>query len=90
MNAQLGKYRSLSETKFREGEIAFSPRARPPRARPLIRRRRPRLREDSARAERENYKRPQHGRVRYDPRRPDFMDVAGGFPDLTGGAGGGC
>ena len=27
---------------------------------------------------------------RYDPRRPDFMDVAGGFPVLTGGAGGGC
>jgi hypothetical protein len=40
--------------------------------------------------ERENDKRPQHGRIRYDPRRPDFMDVAGGFPDLTGGAGGGC
>ena len=37
-----------------------------------------------------NDKRPQHGRIRYDPRRPDFMDVAGGFPDLTGGAGGGC
>jgi hypothetical protein len=28
--------------------------------------------------------------ARYDPRRPDFIDVAGGFPDLTGGAGGGC
>jgi len=27
---------------------------------------------------------------RYEPRRPDFIDVAGGFPDLTGGIGGGC
>jgi len=27
----------------------------------------------------------------YDPLRPDFIEVAGGFPDLTGGAGGcGC
>jgi hypothetical protein len=26
----------------------------------------------------------------YDPRRPDFIDVAGGFPALTGGAGGGA
>jgi hypothetical protein len=27
----------------------------------------------------------------YDPLRPDFIDVAGGFPALTGGgAGGGC
>jgi hypothetical protein len=25
----------------------------------------------------------------YDPRRPDFIDVAGGFPARTGGAGGG-
>jgi hypothetical protein len=25
----------------------------------------------------------------YDPLRPDFIEVAGGFPDLTGGAGGG-
>ena len=29
-------------------------------------------------------------RSRYDPRRPDFIDVAGGFPVLTGGAVGGC
>jgi hypothetical protein len=29
-------------------------------------------------------------RAGYDPRRPDFIDVAGGFPVLTGGAGGGC
>jgi hypothetical protein len=28
-------------------------------------------------------------RAAYEPRRPDFIDVAGGFPDLTGGAGGG-
>jgi hypothetical protein len=26
----------------------------------------------------------------YDPRRPDFIEVAGGFPALTGGAGGGA
>jgi hypothetical protein len=26
----------------------------------------------------------------YEPRRPDFIDVAGGFPALTGGAGGGA
>jgi hypothetical protein len=26
----------------------------------------------------------------YDPRRPDFIDVAGGFPARTGGAGGGA
>lgn len=26
----------------------------------------------------------------YDPLRPDFIDVAGGLPDLTGGAGGGA
>ena len=26
---------------------------------------------------------------RYDPLRPDFIEVAGGFPALTGGAGGG-
>jgi hypothetical protein len=90
VNAQLGKYRSVSEAKVREGEIALSPRARPPGADPLIRCRTRRLREDCARADREYDKRPQHGRVRYDPRRPDFMDVAGGFPDLTGGAGGGC
>ena len=30
------------------------------------------------------------GGTSYDPRRPDFMDVAGGFPVLTGGAAGGC
>jgi hypothetical protein len=28
-------------------------------------------------------------RADYDPRRPDFIDVAGGLPDLTVGAGGG-
>jgi hypothetical protein len=27
-------------------------------------------------------------RVDYDPLRPDFIEVAGGFPALTGGAGG--
>jgi hypothetical protein len=26
----------------------------------------------------------------YDPLRPDFIEVAGGFPALTGGAGGGA
>ena len=30
------------------------------------------------------------GRSSYEPLRPDFIDVAGGFPDLTGGAGGGA
>jgi hypothetical protein len=28
-------------------------------------------------------------RPAYDPLRPDFIEVAGGFPALTGGAGGG-
>jgi hypothetical protein len=35
---------------------------------------------------------PEFDRARadYDPRRPDFIEVAGGFPALTGGAGGGA
>jgi hypothetical protein len=28
--------------------------------------------------------------VNYDPRRPDFMEVAGGFPTRTGGFGACC
>jgi hypothetical protein len=93
VNAQLRHDGSVGELEVADDEIALLSRRRP-RGASIVSRCGPSvLRSGDRRAQGERGEAQQGAHEpwgSYDPRRPDFIDVAGGLPALTGGGGGGA
>jgi hypothetical protein len=100
MEAQLREHRSVGEAEVAHDEVTLSPGGGPFCAQWRGRRDMlPGLRGADAWHEPEDrgaqrpgdaQANPDNSRPDYDPLRPDFIEVEGGFPALTGGTGGAC